>query len=366
MKCISILVVLAICLFAPVAGAMVPVDLAAVGQTTFSLSPATPSPGELFTVSLRGSWSDGCVPQLQNLTASGNTLQINALANANCTACTTAVTPYAFNTGPVSVTNAGLYTVEFYVTECNKPRTLVASQTFAISGTCQFDRSLTASAQAVRVGTPVLLRWCDPSVNPGPDRGYNVTFYRILASRSPNGPFVSIGDVQRDFTGVGINFDASDVGSAYFFVEAHGCDVTIAGCTGDTVLRSNIVRVDVASATGCLSDATTLCLNDGRFQVTAQWRTPDGTSGKGQAVPLASDSGYFWFFGPGNVELVVKALNACTQATPRYWVFASGLTDVAVDLVVTDTKTNTTKTYTNPLGRAFAPIQDTNAFATCP
>jgi hypothetical protein len=109
-----------------------------------------------------------------------------------------------------------------------------------------------------------------------------------------------------------------------------------------------------------------LCLNSGRFQVTAQWRTADGSSGKGQAVPLATDSGYFWFFNAGNVELVVKALNACTQPAPRYWVFASGLTDVAVDLVVTDTKTNTTKTYTNPLGRPFPPIQDTGAFATCP
>jgi hypothetical protein len=37
-----------------------------------------------------------------------------------------------------------------------------------------------------------------------------------------------------------------------------------------------------------------------------------------------------------------------------------------VNLTLTDTKTGTVKTYTNPLGVAFQPIQDTNAFATCP
>jgi hypothetical protein len=33
---------------------------------------------------------------------------------------------------------------------------------------------------------------------------------------------------------------------------------------------------------------------------------------------------------------------------------------------VTDTLTGRTRTYSNPLGMAAAPIQDTQAFATCP
>ncbi len=356
-----------LCLFAAAAQAAVPRVNAAVGTTSITLSPTTPAPGEFFTLTIRGSWSDSCVPQFQSVARLGTTIQINALANADCSRiCTAAVTPYAFNTVNMAVTSPGIYTVEYYVTECNKPRTLQQTQTFTVSATCQFDRSLTASAQSVRVGTPILLRWCDPSVTPGADIGYSVTFYRVLASRSANGPFVPIGDVQGGFTGVGINFDPTDIGSVFFFVEAHGCDVTIAGCSGDIVLRSNGVRVDIASATGCLPDTTTLCLNNSRFQVTAQWRTADGDSGQGQAVPLAADSGYFWFFGPSNVEIVVKALNACTQPAPRYWIFASGLTDVGVDITVTDTKMGTMKTYSNPIGRPFPPIQDTSAFATCP
>ncbi|MGH9399710.1 MAG: hypothetical protein ACRD00_05035, partial [Thermoanaerobaculia bacterium] len=78
-----------------------------------------------------------------------------------------------------------------------------------------------------------------------------------------------------------------------------------------------------------------------------------------------SDTGQFWFFSSSNVEIVVKVLNGCGVNT-RYWVFAGGLTNVQVTLTVTDMSNSTMKTYINPLNTAFAPIQDTNAFATCP
>jgi hypothetical protein len=47
-------------------------------------------------------------------------------------------------------------------------------------------------------------------------------------------------------------------------------------------------------------------------------------------------------------------------------VFAAGLTNVEVTLNVTDTRNGTPKTYFNPLGTPYAPVQDTSAFATCP
>jgi len=50
----------------------------------------------------------------------------------------------------------------------------------------------------------------------------------------------------------------------------------------------------------------------------------------------------------------------------RYWVFAGGLTDVRVELTVEDTVSGEVRIYTNPLGGAFLPIQDMEAFATCP
>jgi hypothetical protein len=49
-----------------------------------------------------------------------------------------------------------------------------------------------------------------------------------------------------------------------------------------------------------------------------------------------------------------------------YWVFAGGLTNVQVEITITDTASGTKKTYMNPQGTAFKPIQDTAAFATCP
>ena len=115
----------------------------------------------------------------------------------------------------------------------------------------------------------------------------------------------------------------------------------------------------------CLADTTTLCLHNGRFHVTADWRNPDGANGKGRGVALTSDSGYFWFFEAANVELVVKVLDGCLSGE-TYWFFAAGLTNVEVTTTVTDTQTGFSKTYTNPLGTPFAPIQDTSTFSTCP
>ncbi len=129
--------------------------------------------------------------------------------------------------------------------------------------------------------------------------------------------------------------------------------------------NSQIVRFSQPEATTCVADATTLCLNNGRFRVRADWRTRDGSNGQGRGVALTSDSGYFWFFDAANVEVVVKVLNGC-GSNSRYWTFAGGLTDVNVILTVTDMQTGAVKTYTNPQGTPFQPIQDTDAFAACP
>jgi len=126
-------------------------------------------------------------------------------------------------------------------------------------------------------------------------------------------------------------------------------------------------RCDVGAfeATGrCVPGEKTLCLQHERFQVTARWATATA-SGDANAVPLTGDTGYFWFFDAGNVELTVKVLDACL-GFDRYWAFLSGLTDVEVHVTVLDTATGKVKTYDNPRGHVFAPKLDTNAFATCP
>jgi hypothetical protein len=341
---------------------------ASVGNVTITTNPATPTPNQPFTITVRGTWSDGCVPQFNRLTNVGQRLQIEAVANPSCAPCPQGVTPYAFTTTTtVTAQSPGTYTVDYFVTECNTRR-LESTQTVTVSSSsCAFDQSLTIDPNAVHVGDLFVLRWCNPSFQNGTDNGYQVQFYRVLASRSINGPYTVIGDVPADRTAAQFGADTSDLGTTYFFLEAHGCNITIAGCTGDTVLRSNVVQLTVVPQSACAPDEHTLCLNNARFQVNARWTTPNGVSGDAEAVSLTGESGYFWFFTPDNVEVVVKALNACDNpTTPRFWVFAAGLTDVGVDLTVTDTKTNQTKVYRNPVGTKFPPIQDTNAFATCP
>jgi hypothetical protein len=125
------------------------------------------------------------------------------------------------------------------------------------------------------------------------------------------------------------------------------------------------VYENLTIASACVPDSATLCLSASRFAVTTRWTTRDGLGGNGRAVALTSDTGYFTFFDPANVEVVVKVLNGC-GTNSRYWTFGAGLTDVHVILTVTDTQTGAIRTYTNPPGTPFQPIQDTNAFASCP
>jgi CSLREA domain-containing protein len=128
-------------------------------------------------------------------------------------------------------------------------------------------------------------------------------------------------------------------------------------------------RCDIGSVelTGqCVPGGANLCLEQGRFQVTARWTIASGTTGAAQAVQLTDDAGYFWFFSPENIEVTVKVLNACVPAFNRYWVFLAGMTNVKVDITVTDTKTGQVKTYANPQNRVFRTILDTQAFNTCP
>jgi hypothetical protein len=113
----------------------------------------------------------------------------------------------------------------------------------------------------------------------------------------------------------------------------------------------------------CNPSPTSLCLQNGRIRVQTTWRS-GGSSGLGRTRTITNDTGSFWFFDAGNVEVLVKVLDAC-GFNQRFWVFASGLTDVGVTLTVTDTTTGQSKTYQNQQRKPFRLIQDTTAFG-CP
>ena len=134
----------------------------------------------------------------------------------------------------------------------------------------------------------------------------------------------------------------------------------------NTAYRALGVRIEASAASNCVPSATALCLgSNGRFRVEATFATTQGQSGSAQVVKLTEETGYLWFFSSTNVEAVVKILNGC-GLNSKFWVFAGGLTNVNVVLEVTDTQTGLVRTYTNPQGTTYQPIQDTSAFGTCP
>lgn len=114
----------------------------------------------------------------------------------------------------------------------------------------------------------------------------------------------------------------------------------------------------------CVAGAETLCLLDGRFRVTVRWTAPDGRTGAAIANAIGDASGTFSFFGPDDVEVALRMIDGCA-ARGTYWVFVSGLTNLAVTVRVEDVLTGQVKEYRNPQGRRFAPRFDTRAFATC-
>ncbi|HUO86566.1 MAG TPA: Calx-beta domain-containing protein [Thermoanaerobaculia bacterium] len=117
----------------------------------------------------------------------------------------------------------------------------------------------------------------------------------------------------------------------------------------------------------CVEDAVTHCLAGGRFRVTVDFQAPaDPAPRPAQRIELTDDSGLFWFFEASNVEMLIKVLDACVDPFDRFWVFFAATTDVAFTVTVVDTGENRVKQYSNEQGQAALPVQDTDAFATCP
>lgn len=134
---------------------------------------------------------------------------------------------------------------------------------------------------------------------------------------------------------------------------------TIYAATAEGVFRADASVLNLS----CVETDEVLCLQDERYAVAATWATsPTGPTGRAQARPLTADTGAFWFFSPNNLELLVKVLDGCHINGFR-WVFAAGLTDVAVDVEVTDSVSGATWTGSSPAGTPFQPIFDTRAFS---
>ncbi len=117
----------------------------------------------------------------------------------------------------------------------------------------------------------------------------------------------------------------------------------------------------------CTSNATTACLQSGRFEVTVDWQSSSAT-GAAQVMSFGGqrsetdESVFWWFFSPANFEMGVKVLNACTF-NGKFWVYLSGLTDQGWTVHVRDTQTGAMQTYSNALGQLSRTFADSAAFS---
>jgi len=213
----------------------------------------------------------------------------------------------------------------------------------------------------------------------------------INAPSNPQGMAVSTSEIDLTWTDnstneTGFQVERKTVGGTYEVVATVGPNTTSAPVPGLDAGALSIFRVRATGSGGafssyspeaaaatladpgpCVAGANALCVNNGRFRVTVA-RNIGSSTGQGSVVPLPSapDSGLFYFFAPSNIEMLIKVLNACVPPFNHYWVFFAATTNVEFGVVVTDTQNGKTRAYYNPLNRTAPPVQDVDAFATCP
>ena len=120
--------------------------------------------------------------------------------------------------------------------------------------------------------------------------------------------------------------------------------------------------VEVSQEGGSCGSATSLCLQDGRFQVNVSFFDPGSeTMRAGRPIPTSDESGMFWFFDEGNVELLVKILDG-RPVNGHHWLYYGGLSDVAYRLEITNTATGEITIRENAAGEicggAFVDLLD--------
>jgi len=152
---------------------------------------------------------------------------------------------------------------------------------------------------------------------------------------------------------------AKSVKKTYSALGSYTLKLLVTGNEKETTgLTISTFTINVVS---CAPSASNLCLNDNRFKASVAWSVPpQGKSGAGSGVALTADTGYYWFFTPSNIELVLKVVDG-RAFNGKFWVFYGALSNVEYTITVKDMKTGAVKTYNNPYGNT-ASLADVNAF----
>lgn len=113
----------------------------------------------------------------------------------------------------------------------------------------------------------------------------------------------------------------------------------------------------------CEVDGETLCLQDARYSLEAEWWNPEGDGGAAKVVHAGTnDSALLRFFNRDNWEVLIKVLDGCA-VNGHMWVFGASTTNLGYSIRVTDTVTGEVKEYRNEAGLPAPAIADVTAFA---
>jgi hypothetical protein len=223
---------------------------------------------------------------------------------------------------------------------------------FQVSSNAASFQSRPATAMD-RLGNFVIAHY---SNSEGPDIPQDIFLSAYRPDGTPRGPQIRAGDQDHDLHQPG-SLDLSDAGLVQVAYDSWRRTEEDPDYNWDVMTRRFVLA--------CESDAHTLCLGaDGRFQVRAFWRTAAGLEGAASSLPMTASTGSFFFFSPDNLELLVKVLDGCA-INQHFWIFAAGLTDVGVELVVTDTANGAVQVFRNEAGDFFVPIRTIEGFG-CP
>jgi hypothetical protein len=143
---------------------------------------------------------------------------------------------------------------------------------------------------------------------------------------------------------------ATGVSKAHFLLSPLAIgDYTIQVVVDGSQIADQPVRISAPS--------TELDLLDRRFVVITSWIDPQGVHQVANAIRLSDNSGYFWFFSSGNMEVTIKILDG-RPLNGHFWVFIASMTDLQFSLSIYDpvclslpAPCNPLKTYDSPRGR---------------
>ena len=352
----------AIVLLSVLALGLVPSAVQAQSQGPFvDIDPSHPTTDDFVGFTLSGTWHNGCTPKFHNGGVHRFTVELFYVTSHG--SCSRAFTPYKERVATKGPLEAGTYDLRVYidkkqihrrsfdVTQAHHQQAVVAFRSGEVTvheddHTATFWVERTGSSEGtVRVDYSTE----DGTAKPGADYEHKqgtLTWQH--------------GDASAKMISVRLLDDFELEGTEDF-------TVSLSHPTGAELGHPSRVVVQIlddekkAPQGGCHADFRTLCLQDGRFEITAEWRTPQGKAGEGNPGAFTDETGYFWFFSNQNIEVLVKILDGC-GINDSYWVYVAGLTNIWVELEIRDTKTGELKTWTNPMGQSFRPIEDTGYF----